>query len=364
MNKGPKRRILVAPLDWGLGHATRCVPLIRDFQKQGHEVILTASGRAESYLRQEFPELEFITSPGYNISYSTRYPLWLMMFLQSPGILLNIYKEHQWLQRCINDRKIDEVISDNRYGLWSDKVRCVFITHQVMIKLPGAIKFLEALVHRVVQWFMNKYSESWIPDIEGPENLSGDLSHKYSLPKNAKYIGWLSRFNPPGHEKNENHLTGNESSAYSICFVLSGPEPQRTELENKILHAQKTFNRKVVLIQGEPEQSRREQLSENLLIISHAGQEDLEKIMRASDLIVCRAGYSSIMDLKVLGKNAILIPTPGQTEQEYLADYLSERGDFIKMDQENFSFRFFESANAIHTKNDEEEMEAMPELSR
>ncbi len=338
-----KRGILVAPLDWGLGHATRCVPLIRALLEQQNEVIITANGRAQHYLKQEFPDLEFVSSPAYNVRYSNTIPLWLMILFQSPRILWNIYKEHKWLSQFIDNKKIDEVISDNRYGMWSGKKRCVFITHQVMIKCPVAINFLEPLLHKIVKWFMNKYTECWIPDIEGDGNLSGELSHKYKLPGNTKYIGWLSRFNSKQQEDLKNDSEDQKDDRYSLCFILSGPEPQRSELENKIRSQQSSISKKAILIQGKPEHKKREMLGENLLIISHLGQTDLEKVIQKSDLIVCRAGYSSIMDLKVLGKTAVLIPTPGQTEQEYLADYLSGKGEFIKMNQDDFRIGFFES---------------------
>lgn len=345
-----RSRYLVAPLNWGLGHATRCIPLINSFIKDGHEVIITANGRAEKLLRSEYPSLEFIASPEYNIIYSRTLPMWSMMLLQSPKILLNIYREHRWLSKIISEKKINKVISDNRYGLWTKKVECVFITHQVMIKCPDPIKFMEGILHYIVKSFMNKYTECWIPDIQGSGNLSGDLSHKYKIPANAKYIGWLSRFTQPDLNTEKKNYSEIANDNYSICIILSGPEPQRTVLENKILSMQSAFTKKTILVQGKTESDNEERLGENLRIVSHLSQSQLKKVISNSDLVVCRSGYSSIMDLKTLKKTVLLIPTPGQTEQEYLADYLSRHGEFIKMDQENFQPGFFNNKSSTLAK--------------
>ncbi len=330
-------RILVAPLDWGLGHATRCVPLIRKFHEQGHEVILTAQGRSEYFLKREFPQLEFVSSPGYRIRYSTLFPMWLMMMLQGPGILLNTYHEHLWLKRFVKLRNIDEVISDNRYGLWSNNIRCVFITHQVMIKCPRMLKFLETPLHWLVSGFMKKYSECWIPDTAGEDNLSGDLSHQYALPENAKYIGWLSRFDHAVNQAGNQSTAGMKQSTYSLCIILSGPEPLRTKLENKIRRVRPSMTQKVLLVLGKPEALQTEDAIDNLHIVAHLSEHELEQAILQSDTVMCRAGYSSIMDMKVLRKKAILIPTPGQTEQEYLASHLDNSGSFKTIKEEDFT---------------------------
>ncbi len=340
MSEFSSHRVLVAPLDWGLGHATRCVPVIKKLQEEGKEVILTANGRAEHFLKAEFPELEFVYSPEYRIRYSKYFPLWVMMIVQAPLFILNIYREHGWLNKFLERKGIDEVISDNRYGLWSKKIPCVFITHQLMIKLPGIIKFLEPIIHKLIISFVKKYSECWIPDVEGNENLSGELSHQYKIPENTKFIGTLSRFQKLKDDLKVQLLAATKESSYSICFILSGPEPQRTFLEKQIHSLENSLPAKSILLQGKPGKIKKENIGQNLTILSHVDDNDFKKIIQYSELIVCRAGYSSIMDLKILGKSALLIPTPGQTEQEYLAEYLSERGEFETMKQGNFSKDF------------------------
>ncbi len=333
-------RVLVAPLDWGLGHATRCVPIIKRLQAEGKEIILTANGRSKEFLKTKFPELEFVDSPQFTVRYSRVFPMWMMMLLQSPLILWNIYNEHKWLNNFLEKNKIDHIISDNRYGLWSNKVRCVFITHQLMIKCPGIFQFLEPILHWLIVRYAKKYSECWIPDNEGKLNLSGDLSHHYKIPENARFIGPLSRFELSKEELEKERIDEQKDEVYSICFILSGPEPLRTKLELQIRAIEKNLPPKCLLLQGKPEITEPEQAGHNLMVRPHIDDVELRRILLNTPLIVCRSGYSSIMDLKTLGKTALLIPTPGQTEQEYLAEYLSESGLFDKMRQENFGKDF------------------------
>lgn len=356
-------RVLVAPLNWGLGHATRCVPIIKKLQAEGKEVILTACGRSKDFLKREFPELEFVDSPHFSILYSKVFPMWMIMLLQSPRILWNIYIEHKWLNNFLERNEIDEVISDNRYGLWSNKVRCVFITHQLMIKCPGMFQFLEPLLHRLVLQYVKKYSECWIPDIDVKINLSGDLSHKFKIPENTKFIGFLSRFEFSKDKAEFKTDAKNKDEVYSICFLLSGPEPLRTELEMQIRAIEKNLPKKCLLIQGKPETTNWDQTGQNLIVGPHIDDMELQNILLKTPLIVCRAGYSSIMDLKVLGRSALLIPTPGQTEQEYLTEYLSESGLFDKMLQENFGKDFISYQQNFFSRQEQKNNTSIAELT-
>ncbi len=313
------KRILVAPLDWGLGHATRCVPLIRRFREEGHEVLLACSGNAATFLRSEFPDLKFLEKKGYGIRYSLHIPMSLMMVLQSPKILYSIYREHQWLKKIQKQYQPDEVVSDNCYGLWNKNMRSIFMTHQLMIKCPSGLKWMEPMLHRVVRWFVSRYDECWIPDVADSYNLSGDLSHKYSLPKNTKFIGSLSRF---VYSKNDT------TTKYDLCILISGPEPQRTALEEACLLALKSFKGKAILIQGKPGAKESFAENEKLRIVCHLESDELQSVLLQSERIICRSGYSTVMDLFELKKGALLIPTPGQTEQEYLAVYLDGKFGF------------------------------------
>lgn len=355
--------VLVAPLDWGMGHATRCVPLINAIIREKSHVIIATHGRAEIFLKEEFPDLEFVASPGYTIKYSKKIPMWLMMIIQSPKILLNIYREHHWLSKFIDEKNIEEVYSDNRYGLWSKKIRTVFMTHQLMIKCPKGLKFMEPVLHFVILWFVKKYSACFVPDWRNTENLSGDLSHKYKLPENIFFTGILSRFESPVNESEIKPIPFQEGKDYAVCFMLSGPEPQRTELENKILSIKDQLKEKAILIQGIPSENYLKTVSGKLTIVNHLKSKELKLILQKAEIIICRAGYSSIMDLSVLEKSGILIPTPGQTEQEYLAEHLSEQGLFISIKQENFEKEIISAIDNRQRIKSAEEKTAQAELN-
>ncbi|MFH1005032.1 MAG: glycosyltransferase family protein [Bacteroidota bacterium] len=336
-------KILVAPLDWGLGHATRCIPIIKYLLEQNCEVIICADGRALQLLQKEFSSLEFVVMPGYNISYPKNGSMILKMILQIPKILSAIKREHKLLKKIISEKKIDAVISDNRFGLWvenifssdlslteSKNVPCVFITHQIMVKSSLGEKF----IHLLNKNYISKFSECWIPDYEGENNLSGELSHKFFLPKNAKYIGALSRFaSYPSVFLNEKEMK------YEMLIILSGPEPQRTLFEKKIIEQLDMINKKVLIVQGITEKNEMRKISENVKMISHLTSEELQKEIISSEIILSRPGYSTVMDLAVLGKKAIFVPTPGQTEQEYLANYFLEKKIAYSVTQKKFDIK-------------------------
>ena len=320
------KRILIAPLDWGLGHATRCIPIIRELIHSGDDVLIAGDGDTLLLLKKEFPELTCILLRGYNIHYSSFFPLSISIFFQIPKILWRIYREHSHLKKIINEYQIDAVISDNRYGLWNSKIESVFITHQVMIKTPGYIRFLEPVLYRISKFFIVKYNECWIPD-DG-QKLSGDLSHRFPLLENSKLIGTLSRWK--GDEKKET------KNKYNVIGIVSGPEPHRTSFEKLLTEQFRESNLNAIIIQGKPDETTDIQITDRLRLISHLDSKNLYDTIMLSDTIICRAGYSGIMDLTAIGKNAVLIPTPGQTEQVYLAKYLKEKKMFFSVDQKKF----------------------------
>jgi uncharacterized protein (TIGR00661 family) len=317
-----KPKILVCPLDWGIGHATRCVPVIEELIKQGAEVIIAADNRPYYFIKNEFPNLEIIRFTGFNVEYPTSNNMVIKMALSAPLIYYNIFKENLKLKKLISTYKIDAVISDNRFGLWSVKIPCVFITHQINIQSP----FFETLINFLNRKIIEKYDECWIPDNEN--NLSGILSKNNSIKSTQSHlIGTLSRF------KNSTKKT---EKKYKITALISGPEPQRTILENILISQLKKAKIKSAIILGKTEVSGQHTFDENIDIFSHLPTIQLQEIIEDSDVIISRPGYSTIMDLAVLKKKAIFIPTPGQTEQEYLAKYLSEKGMGIFYKQAEF----------------------------
>lgn len=327
------KRILICPLDWGLGHATRCIPLIRQYLEQNTEVVIAADKRPLELLKKEFPQLQFVQLPGYNISYSEKSSMVFQMILSAPKILWGIYQEHQSLKKIIKDYKVDVVISDNRYGLWNKQVRSVFITHQIMIKSTHKLKFLEPLLYKINKIFIKQYNECWIPDYEGINNLSGDLSHLYPLPENTKYIGPLSRFeaHPPSPSPRE--------GAFELLVMLSGPEPQRTVLEREVISQLQHLKIKTIIVRGTPGLKEKLQVPDYVTVYDHLESEEMRHAILSSKIILCRSGYSTIMDLTVLNMKAIFIPTPGQTEQEYLAEYHASKDNAIYFKQDGFDLK-------------------------
>lgn len=253
-------------------------------------------------------------------------PFFLTLLFQFPKILIRILLEHQQLKKIIKKHNIDVVISDNRFGLWCRSVKSIYITHQIMIKCPKHLVKLEKVLYKIHKWIINKYSECWIPDFEGTPNLSGDLSHKYAVPKNTIFIGPLSRIS---------HANTNDILDFDVLFLLSGPEPQRTVFEEIITKSILNTDRKIAIIRGITDQDK--DLNVSHYVINYANNNELEKTIRRSKLIISRSGYSTIMDLAAMSKKAVFIPTPGQTEQEYLAEYLFTEGHFYYMRQDEFS---------------------------
>jgi len=314
-----KARILVCPLNWGLGHATRCIPLIKSFIEKKMDVTIAGEGDSLKLLKDEFPDLACINFPSFKIKYPIHIPISLKIILLLPYYLFWIIKEHNQLKKIIKSHKIDIVISDNRYGLWNKNIYTIFITHQLLIKMPKALKIIEYPVHLLIKQIIKKYNKCWIPDEAGQNNFSGDLSHKYKLPINAEFIGVLTRFN----NLDKPRIL---SQKYEIVVVLSGPEPYRTILQKMLFDKILESKRKAIIIMGLLKKDKAQTTIKNITLISHLPTNLFSEILSSAKYIICRSGYSSIMDLIGLCRNAILIPTPGQTEQEYLAKHLQSYG--------------------------------------
>lgn len=316
-----KKRILVAPLDWGIGHATRCIPIINSLLEHNFEVVIAADKRPLHLLCGEFPKLEIIRLEGYDITYPTILPMSISMMLQIPKILMNIKKENYSLKKIIKDYRIDGVISDNRFGLYSNRIPCVFMTHQLNIQSP----FLNTYIQKTNYRFISKYNECWILD-DQEINLAGSLSSPTLLAKKSKYIGVQSRFKKKSRDVK-----------YQFLAIVSGPESQRKILENGLIKVLKKRNEKSLIVLGKPEVNEERKIG-NLTVKSHLNAEDLNNAIIESELIICRPGYSTIMDLVKLEKNAFFIPTPGQTEQEYLANYFFKKDVIYMQKQNEFNF--------------------------
>ena len=317
-----KKRILVAPLDWGLGHASRCIPIAKILEKEGYEVVFATSGRPLELLIQEFPKNDFIKLEGYNISYPKNGQMALSMLSQLFKIWKGIHLEHKQLQQIIDDYNIDGVISDNRYGLYSKKVTCVFVTHQLKIQSPIFSESLQKINFK----YISKFDECWVPD-SNTHSLRGQLSNANNTPFKCRYIGALSRF-----EKLE------KTEDLDILAIVSGPEPQRSifeELLKKQLIASKL---KALLVLGKTEENKEEDI-ENLKVISHLNAKSLNQQMVNANVVISRSGYSTVMDIAKLHKKAIFVPTPGQTEQLYLAKYFYDKNRAFAMHQKELDIQ-------------------------
>lgn len=324
-----KLRVLVAPLDWGLGHATRCIPIINVLNEHDIEVIIAAEGPVAKLLQNEYPDLSFLPLTGYRIKYSRRNRFFfLKMMLQFPRVLATVLHEKKWLKKMISLHKIDAVISDNRFGLHHANTPCIYVTHQLFIQTGNG--FLNKIAQKINYYFINKFDECWVPDVAGPKNLAGKLSHPGHFPmKPVKYIGILSRF--------KKSIT---SKKYDLLVLLSGPEPQRTIFENYLLAQLKNIEGRIVLVRGLPDNGNKlNPANKNLAIHDHLPAAALNELIQQSENIIARCGYSTVMDLLTLKQKAILVPTPGQTEQEYLATYLLENKIFLTCPQERFSIK-------------------------
>lgn len=317
-------RILVAPLDWGLGHATRCIPVIQLLLKKGCEVHVASSGDAYRLLQLEFPQLKCFALPSYNASYSRRLPFMLKVFSQMPKFLLAIKKENKVTAELAKEHNYDLIISDNRYGCFAANVKSVFICHQLNIIMPTGLTWFAPVVNYFNHRWIRVFEQCWIPD-DPSINLTGRLSVP-TLP-NCEWIGVLSRF-----KKREAVNT-----EYQIAVVLSGPEPQRSVFERKILHQLSAIDVKSILIRGKLDANVITTDNQNLIIINYLQGAELQSVIEKSELVLCRSGYSSVMDLAELGKKALLVPTPGQTEQEYLGFQLMNNGLVLCQHQDEFN---------------------------
>jgi predicted glycosyltransferase len=326
-------RILVSPLNWGMGHATRCVPVIRELQKHDAEILLGADGKALAFLRDYFPELESFSLPDLNMQYPANGSMALHMMRKAPEILRSARKEHLLLEKLVKDRNISGVISDNRFGLWSEQAYSVYITHQIRIKGPKGWGFSEPVLSGMHRKFWKNFDECWIPDFPGERNLSGDLGHPGRQPRNCHHIGPLSRFCRP-----DDPDTNPGKNGPPLLVLLSGPEPQRTVLENIILQQLKTSpGIKTLIVRGLPETAETAPPLPHVTCIPHLPDQELSRLIRTAGTVICRPGYSTLMDLACLKKNAVLVPTPGQTEQEYLANFHSKRKTFCTIRQAEFT---------------------------
>lgn len=314
--------VLVSPLDWGLGHAARCIPVINELAAEGHKISIAGHGRSLIMLKKEFPLLDCIELKGFSPSYPAGSNMVLHLLLRLPWFLFMLIHEHYQLKKLIATHKFDVIISDNRYGLWNAKTYNIIITHQIMIKVPDWLSFAEYFLYGVSRLFINRFDACWIPDGAHAPGLSGDLSHKYDLSKKCIFIGPLSRFTCS--ETATDTVVKNK-----IVAIISGPEPQRSIFESLLARQLTELNLPAIVVGGKPEAVKVLVSTAHLTVLPYLQSDELQLIIRSAALVICRSGYSSIMDLQAIGAKALLVPTPGQTEQIYLAKLHAEAGTVL-----------------------------------
>ncbi len=382
VNYKEKPLVLFAPLDWGLGHTTRSIPIITELLSNHCSVIVACNSMQKAILEAEFPQISFVGLEGYNLKYGkNKLYTYLLLALQLPKILIKIKKEKFWISGFLQENRVNAVISDNRFGFFSPETPSVFITHQLAIQ-TGLGKWID----RIVQWFnyrwIEKFTECWVPDFEDGPNAAGRLSHPSKLPSlPVRYIGCLSRFSGKKKKMQQNNdndtmeasnaigvsetteapaLSSQPLASYDLLCLLSGPEPQRSILEQIIAEQLAAYPGPTALVRGLPGAGTEKQgsptadtrnrytIPSNTTVFDYASSDLLYDLISASSLVISRSGYTTVMDMLSMKKKMILIPTPGQGEQKYLAAHLQSSGLAISVKQEAFSIqRAIEKAEAF-----------------
>lgn len=316
------KHILLAVLDWGLGHATRCIPVINSLLNRGCKVSIAGNGQSLLLLKQEFPHLNFHELESYKVEYSSSLPFMVKVFLQLPKFMNAIREEHRQIELLISQHKIDGVISDNRYGCWSGQVPSVFITHQVNLIMPASFNWLGAALNFFNHRLIKRFDTCWVPD-SGHERITGPLTVPSKL--KVRFVGMLSRLKKSDVQIDEDLILG----------VISGPEPQRQILESILEHQMSEQTRRCIIVRGII--SGEEKKNSRITFINHVSGRELGELIQKAGILITRSGYSTVMDLTRLEKkNVILISTPGQTEQEYLARELDRRKIALRQLQSDF----------------------------
>ncbi len=307
------KTIMVAPLNWGLGHATRCIPIIHALKEQNFKVLIASDGAALTLLQKEFPDIESIELPSYRVRYPSHgfFFKWKMLF-SLPRIYKTMIAEHKLTAKLVSEGKIDGIISDSRFGARNIKVPSAYITHQLNVK-TGSTTFLSSKMHQKI---IKKFDVCWVPDVKAPvTNLSGRLGHIEKPNFSVEYLGVLSRMKktPQPH-------------SLDILALISGPEPQRTYFEESLKVELENSKKNVVMVRGVIEDEQKWTKHGNISIVNFMQSSELEEMINKSELIVSRSGYTTLLDLTILDKKVFFVPTPGQYEQEYLAKRLKGLG--------------------------------------
>ena len=314
-------KILIAPLNWGLGHATRCIPLIRQYTAAGDEVVLGGDGDSIMLLRKTFPNLRCVDLPSLELRYTQNNEQRGFYLRAIPALIRFTIADHYYLRQLLAIEHFDLVISDNRFGLFSRDVHCTYITHQLYPILPKRLRIFQAFARALHACIYKRYNEVWVPDFANHQcNLAGVLAHGGAFDEHVKYIGPLSRFSTLASDEVPRVLL-HADEGFSTVAVLSGLEPQRTLFEQDLIDLFRKSNTRTLIIRGKITSPATVTHVGPITLVPHMTDEQLVLHLLHADKIIVRSGYSTIMDLSVLGllDKADFYPTPGQSEQEYLS---------------------------------------------
>jgi len=319
------KKVLFGVLDWGLGHATRSIPIIQQLIQQGCEVRIASSGLAFELLKSHFPQLTFYKVTAYGVRYARHGLFMINIFWQLPRLLWVIGRESREAEKIHKRWPADVTLSDCRYGWRCSGVPAVFITHQINFQMPWTMKVLQPLVNLANLALLMRFNQIWVPDVES--GITGKLSAPGLLQKRVRWIGHLSRFR-------RRPLAS--APRYEVAAVLSGPEPQRSLLELKLRQQIEALQIPAVVVRGLPAARAYQQVGK-MEIYNYLDGDELLELMANARVVIARSGYSTIMDMMEAGCRAIFIPTPGQTEQLFLASQLTRQGIAYSQQQSRFS---------------------------
>lgn len=322
-----KRKILVAPLDWGLGHATRIVPLVEAIQSCGHEIILAADNRPYQFLATRFPELKIVRCSGYNITYPEKGNLLLHLLKNSVSFYKTVEAEQRMATELADQLNADVVVSDNRLNFRASGRRNIYMTHQLNIK-AGLLSSVATKLHRK---YYNRFDEVWVPDNIGDANISGALGHDADCAVPLFYLGAQTRFSSFGKVEVSPHG--------KVVVLLSGPEPQRTLFEEIVIAELIRTGINAIVLRGMPGKTEIAHPAPNIEMVSHMNDDAMMRTIAGADVVISRSGYSTLCDLAQLNKRLIAVPTPGQTEQEYLAELHAAGNRLVKAEQSDFNLQ-------------------------
>lgn len=330
-------KVLVAPLDWGLGHATRCVPVIREFMAQGAEVEIAVVKANAAFFREVFPGVRQRLAPGYNVVYP-KYGINMGLWLLKNSAHLNAVMryEHSYAEEMVERHGYDILFSDNRFAFFSKNAHSVYMTHQRRIAFPPALSAFEGVGIRWHEARMRRFDELWVPDVAEAPGFAGALSHVESAPCPVKFVGPLSRFRGLAAQPPKNPAR-KSSAGTDIVAVVSGVEPARSRFESQLREVLREIPGRHVVILGKPQAARKSWTEGNIEFHSHLPTEAFAEAVRNTDWVVSRGGYSTVMDMAELGARCIFVPTPGQYEQVVLARDLAAAGYAVHIPASRFT---------------------------